>query len=327
MFNPVSIIIDAFLNELRAQYFKSFPIEKPHFAEIIQTNGEMALETLANTDAPYHDLTHTIMVTQVGQEILRGRLLCQGDVSPADWLHFVISLLYHDIGYIRGVCKADRGGHYIINQGGDIITPPPGATDAFMTPYHVDRGKIFVQERFGSTPYIDACIIVRNIELTRFPVPDASDYQRLDDYPGLVRSADLIGQMADPQYMQKLSKLFIEFKETGEAKRLGFHNPAELRATYPKFFWDIVQPFIEEGMRFLRKTQAGQQWVANLYNHVFTEEHEEPAFGPERRSKQNQRQGKSSDVTSNRRKTTAYGRRSGDQKPTCKVISARAVGQ
>lgn len=326
MFNPVSVIIDAFINELRAQYLKSFPIEEPHFADIIQINGQMALETLANTDAPYHDLTHTIMVTQVGQEILRGRLLCQGDVSPADWLHFVISLLYHDVGYIRGVCRADRGGRYIINQQGDTITPPPGATDAFMTPYHVDRGKIFVQERFGNTLYIDADMIVRNIELTRFPVPDASDYQELDDYPGLVRSADLIGQMADPQYIQKLSKLFIEFKETGEAKRLGYRNAAQLRAAYPKFYWDVVQPFIETGMRFLRKTQAGQQWVANLYNHIFTEEHEEPAFGPERRSGLDKRPDKSSNILPCRRKTTVYGRRTEDQISTSQVVSTRLLG-
>ena len=80
-------------------------------------------------------------------------------------------------------------------------------------------------------------------------------------------------------------------------------------------------------MHFLRKTQAGQQWVANLYNHVLTEEHEEPSFGPERRSGQNRRQGKPSNAMPNRRKTKTYGRRTEDQKPTSEVISARAVGQ
>jgi len=31
------------------------------------------MENIANSDAPYHDMNHTIMVTLVGQEILRGK--------------------------------------------------------------------------------------------------------------------------------------------------------------------------------------------------------------------------------------------------------------
>ena len=45
-----------------------------------------------------------------------------------------------------------------------------------------------------------------------------------------------------------------------------------------------MTPFIDEGLRYLRRTQEGQAWVANLYANVFTEEHEAPAYGPERRT-------------------------------------------
>ena len=34
---------------------------------------------------------HTIMVTLVGQEILRGRCFSVGGVTPRDWLHFIVS--------------------------------------------------------------------------------------------------------------------------------------------------------------------------------------------------------------------------------------------
>src|SRR5262249_47688827 len=47
---------------------------------------------IPNSDAPYHDLGHTICVTLVGQEVLRGKHLREGGVSPRDWLHFIISL-------------------------------------------------------------------------------------------------------------------------------------------------------------------------------------------------------------------------------------------
>ena len=56
--------------------------------------------------------------------------------------------------------------------------------------------------------------------------------------------------------------------ETGEANRLGYANPAELREGYPAFFNEQVYPYITEGLRYLRKTQEGQQWIANLFHHV-----------------------------------------------------------
>ena len=62
-------------------------------------------------------------------------------------MHFIISLLNHDIGYVRGICRADRSGRYATNQAMDTIALPPGATDAFLTPYHVDRAKIYIHER------------------------------------------------------------------------------------------------------------------------------------------------------------------------------------
>jgi hypothetical protein len=39
-------------------------------------------------------------------------------------------------------------------------------------------------------------------------------------YPGLLRAADLIGQLADIDYLRKTSALFAEFSETGVSKKL-----------------------------------------------------------------------------------------------------------
>ena len=36
-------------------------------------------------------------MTLVGQEILRGRHISVGGVTPRDWLHFIVSLLCHDM--------------------------------------------------------------------------------------------------------------------------------------------------------------------------------------------------------------------------------------
>ena len=38
-----------------------------------------------------------MLVTLVGQQIMLGRQLAEGGVSPGDWAHFTVSLLCHDI--------------------------------------------------------------------------------------------------------------------------------------------------------------------------------------------------------------------------------------
>jgi hypothetical protein len=56
--------------------------------------------------------------------------------------------------------------------------------------------------------------IEANIEHTRFPVPKDEQHAATDDFPGLLRAADLIGQLADINYLLKTAALFNEFRET-----------------------------------------------------------------------------------------------------------------
>ena len=283
MFNATAVVIDAFVTELKQAYIGTYSNLEPDYPGIIAYVGHMALELIANSDAPYHDLSHTICVTLVGQEVIKGKHLRQGGVSPRDWLHFIISLLCHDIGYVRGICRHDGGGRYVVNANAETIALPPGATDASLTPYHIDRGKLFVRERFAKNRTIDVDVVCANIEYTRFPVPADHERSTESDYPALLRASDLIGQLADVNYMRKQPELFMEFVETGMNDELGYKTAAELRAAYPTFFWTRVSPYIGEALSNLRITQEGKQWVANLYAHIFAEEHLLPALGAERR--------------------------------------------
>jgi len=275
MFNPTQVVIDAFVEELQCIYRRIYGLLEPGYPGVIGFVSRLALENIANSDAPYHDISHTILVTLVGQEILRGKHISEGGVTPHDWLHFTVSLLCHDIGYVRGVCRGDGGGRCVSNVGGDLVTLPDGATDASLTPYHVTRSKLFVHERFGkvSLAPFDTAVIEANIEHTRFPVPEDEDHADNSGYPGLVRAADLIGQLADVNYLRKIPALFAEFRENGSADRLGYRSAADLRAGYPGFFWNAVRPYIGDALRYLGVTQEGKLWIANLYAHVFSEEH------------------------------------------------------
>ncbi len=274
MFNPTTHIIDGFVQRMQQEYWQTYSTLEPAYPGILAWAGHMALEHIASSDALYHNVEHTIMVTLVGQEILKGKHWREGGVTPQVWLHVIISLLYHDVGFVRGLCQDDCDGLYSTGENGLTVPLPTGATDAALAPYHVDRGKHFIRTRFADHPIIDPLVIATNIERTRFPIPDGSDHQGTADYPGLVRAADLIGQLADPDYLRKVPALYYEFEETGTNAKFGYTSPADLRTDYPSFFWATILPYIQDGLRYLSVTQAGKQWIANLYAHVFSLEHQ-----------------------------------------------------
>ena len=280
MLNLQKLAIDLCVEELRSAYERTYSNMEQQLGNIIMWSGRLGLENIANSDALYHNVEHTVMVTLAGQAIIEGKHLLEGGVTPRDWVHFMMAVLCHDIGYVRGICKDDKDGMIATGIGDETIEVPPGASDAVLAPYHVDRSKLFVRERFGKgmlmgmVAEIDAEVIASYIEITRFPVPDDDWYQDTKGYPGLVRAADFVGQLGDPNRPRKSPALFFEFEEIGKNEELGYKRPGDLHDSYAKFYWDVVSPYIQEALRYLRVTQEGKQWIANLYANVFGAEHE-----------------------------------------------------
>lgn len=280
MLDTTGLIVEAVGRHLTAQYRRVFGEGGPDHRAAIAAAARLALERIALSDALYHDVQHTVMVTLVGTAILRGREIAER-LTPEDWLHMTVALLCHDVGYVRGACRGDTATEAVVDLAGRRLPLPRGASDAWLTPYHVDRSKIFVRERAEVIGAVDPERIAAAIELTRFPVPDDGDHDATGTEAGLVRAADLIGQLADPGYLRKQTALFHEFVETGTAARFGYRSPADLAEAYPRFFWDKVEPYIGDALRYLALTQDGRQWTANLYAQVFAVEHGRWRMGPQ----------------------------------------------
>jgi hypothetical protein len=68
-------------------------------------------------------------------------------------------------------------------------------------------------------------------------VPDDDDHTDTDTEAGLMRAADLRGQLGDPLYLRKVNALYYEFVENGIAEKLGYHTPADMIERYPQLFW------------------------------------------------------------------------------------------
>jgi hypothetical protein len=247
--------------------------------ELLPFAARLTLECIGNSDALYHNIEHSMLVTLAGHDILTGRAMLR-PTTAGDYANFIVACLTHDIGYVRGVVQGDENDCYIADLTGRTVRLPRGSSDAALAPYHVDRSKLFVLERLDAEE-VDAQRIARAIEYTRFPYTASSNDELNEEEGLLLRAADLIGQLGDPHYMRKANALFSEFEEIGLNKKLGYNTPADVIFKYPQFYWNNVAPQIQTAIRYLNITSSGRQWIANLYSNVFRAEREMNLSGPQ----------------------------------------------
>jgi hypothetical protein len=265
--------LEAFLGDFMRSRFGS----SPALVQIVPSAARLSLELIGNSDALYHNVEHTLLVTLAGHDILRGRAL-HTNVTADDYAHTIIACLTHDIGYVRGLFGDDDADGYVIDAKGGKVSLPRGASDASLMPHHVDRSKLYVMNRIEGLEPLDNKRIADAIEGTRFP-PAAG--HECGEEAGIVRAADLIGQLGDPNYLRKSNALYHEFEEIGMNRQLGYESPADIVDRYPQFYFKSVAPHIQTEIRYLNMTASGRQWIANLYGNVFRAEREISLSGPQ----------------------------------------------
>jgi hypothetical protein len=257
-----------------------FGSTEAELTELIPSVARLALECIGNSDSLYHNVEHTMLVTLVGYDIMKGRSLLM-PTPASDYAHLLVACLFHDIGYVRGILTGDDEAGYVTDDKGGKVKLERGASDAALTPYHVDRSKLFAIDRLARMDLIDAARVARAIEYTRFPTSTEPEEQNGEE-GSLVRAADLIGQLGDPHYLRKANALYYEFEEIGMNRQLGYQSPADLTDLYPQFYYNSVSPYIQTAIRYLNVTSSGRQWISTLYANVFRAERELSLSGPER---------------------------------------------
>lgn len=189
-------------------------------------------------DARYHDFEHTLQGTLCLVRLLEGRHLARArpEVDPLRFHLVLLAILFHDTGYLKR--RGDTEG-----------------TGAKYTLTHVTRSADFSQE-FLSTRGFDAADIhaIRNmisctgVNANLESIPFRDDLERTLGYA--LATADLLGQMAAPDYVEKLPVLFQEFTEAvrhdgPNAGRLAAYRSAdELARNTPSFWQNYVLPKI-----------------------------------------------------------------------------------
>ncbi len=100
MITAPGLAADAVGSFLFAQMQRRFGSSHAHLTEIIPSLARLALDCIGNSDALYHNVEHTMLVTLVGHDIMRGRALLT-PTEPSDYAHIIVACIMHDIGYVR----------------------------------------------------------------------------------------------------------------------------------------------------------------------------------------------------------------------------------
>jgi hypothetical protein len=196
-------------------------------------------EDYQRVDTRYHDFEHTLQGTLCMARILHGRHRA-GAKPPLTQRYFelgLLAILLHDSGYLK---KRDD------TQG----------TGAKYTATHVNRSmefaaKLLAKKKFTGEDIwaVQNMIRCTGVDAVLTAIPFQSE---LEEVTGLaLGAADLVGQMAAEDYVEKLPALYAEFAEAAAYRKNeellfgGFSSAEDLMNKTPLFWRKHVREKLE----------------------------------------------------------------------------------
>ena len=196
----------------------------------------------AANDLQYHDFEHTLQATVCLVHLLAGRHHAGAEprASASQFELTVVAVLLHDTGYLK--LRADTAGS--------------GAKYTFC---HVLRSCAFAASylpTIGANPdEIEAVIGAINCTGPSNQIGRLEFRDPVEQVLGCaLATADYLGQLAAPDYPEKLEKLFAEFEESETFVNVppserAFKSPQHLIEQTPKFWERFVLPRLEDDFK------------------------------------------------------------------------------
>ncbi|MBW1976865.1 MAG: hypothetical protein JRI79_02670 [Deltaproteobacteria bacterium] len=177
--------------------FNLLPVRSAFNMIVSVFEGRHAAYRACNTY--YHDLRHTTDAFLAMARLIHGALLENEPFKEDQIITALIAALFHDAGYIQE--KTDTEG-----------------TGAKYSLYHVERSADFLRRHgfehgLSRQQVAEGCSMIKSTDLAvpissiQFPSPTVELLGRM------LNAADLLGQMSDRTYLEKLLFLYHEYKE------------------------------------------------------------------------------------------------------------------
>ena len=177
-----------------------------HIYKIVSSLYDGSFPGYRGCNIEYHNFNHVNHVFLATARIVDGLNIYEGTFDETKAVNLLAASLLHDIGYIQEVHDIE-------------------GTGAKYTATHVYRGMDFTKKNFKTLNLLPENIpaITSLIECTCIS-PDPIDNLSGEDLlcGAIIATADIIGQMSDRAYLEKLLFLYYEFVEA----RIGGYNTA-----------------------------------------------------------------------------------------------------
>ena len=179
----------------------------------------------------YHDLDHTLAVVLAVSRLIHGAKLAGRAIGDEMLLLSLIASLFHDAGLIQK--QQEREG-----------------TGARFTLGHEERSIHFLRSYLEEHNLLSSCcadcahiIGCTILGLSPADIPFRSPESKLVGW--MLGSADMIAQMADRLYLEKLLYLYREFQEGGVP---GFSSEFDLLRKTTSFYENVSKQRLEQGL-------------------------------------------------------------------------------
>ena len=203
----------------------------------------------AKCDTGYHDLEHTLHAYLAMARIISGLIREHPTAISKEFVVLgLISALGHDTGYIRERDDIEgTGGKY--------------------TQIHMNRSREFMGKylhklkyNLRQIQYIQNIISCTGLQINMPSIPFTSKIERKTGY--ILGTADLIGQMSAPNYLEKLPKLYDEFNDGGVP---GYSSAKDLIEKTPVFWEDVVMKRLKKDFHSVYRFAANYFEGSNYY--------------------------------------------------------------
>jgi len=182
------------------------------------------------SNTKYHDLEHTNSVVLATARLIHGAFVEGHSFSAEAILLGLIGAIFHDIGFIQNDADVSgSGAKYTIGHEERSIQ--------FMKKYLSQQS--FAEQDIEDCTHIIMCTIL-NLTIKDIPFR-SNDVEMLGK---IVGSADLLAQMADREYLEKLFMLFKEFEEAGMP---GYGSEMELLKKTEDFYKYVALQRLSKG--------------------------------------------------------------------------------
>ena len=249
------------------EVFSSNNITKAEVISIVKQMSRISFSRFSKSDSLYFSLDHVLNSGKIGLEIIYSIMSKNGTVRDGTIINLMASILFCNIGIIKGVLPTDQIGRYLTSEDNYLKSSNDG-TGSELWKYKKFRSKSFLQ----SSAYLTAIL---NEEILSDAIDCSDIFEQNEDKKtnyGMVqqysRAAQVITLMSSSNYRRSITELFYSAEEGGVLDAVLCTSIGDFRQKFPQFFWNTLFPDIAETVLVLRETDRGRDIISQVYAHL-----------------------------------------------------------